>query len=413
MEGCVALRDAAACERAGRLDQAARHFRRAYRLWPELDSAMHSDGVPAALRREADALARPLDEEEEWRLARACWPALQGLGLADGELAAVSSRCLQRLWTGLGYVVRLSLSGTEGSECSAIAKVVRLPDEAEDWHRRDLDSYGVEAAFYERGLAQRLQLTGAACPTGLHVERGDGGRLTICMTEAPGTHARRLSRAQALAALSWLARLHASCWGPAAAAAAVAAGLHAQGCYWRLGRPGDDPGGREAPEPAGLRSRLRLASPGLDARLRADHLHTVCHGDAKGANMLFDEGGGVAFVDFQWACQASAAKDLAYCLTCGYPEDLEDGEEEYLGHYHRELAALLRADAVRPGLQQVRDSYQLACCDLARFQCTAGWWGNAQALRARAAAVLDRVDGGSPLPSEEAYRDAIFGAFPV
>ena len=40
----------------------------------------------------------------------------------------------------------------------------------------------------------------------------------------------------------------------------------------------------------GWEGRLRLAAKGLDARLKADAMQTIVHGDAKDANMLFAGG---------------------------------------------------------------------------------------------------------------------------
>lgn len=38
---------------------------------------------------------------------------------------------------------------------------------------------------------------------------------------------------------------------------------------------------------AGWMGRLKLAARAIDARLKSDPMQTVCHGDAKGANILY------------------------------------------------------------------------------------------------------------------------------
>lgn len=63
IESCFALCEAMACEiRHPR--EAVQYYRRAFRLWPELDSPLCSDSVPRKLRVEADALLEVLGPRE-------------------------------------------------------------------------------------------------------------------------------------------------------------------------------------------------------------------------------------------------------------------------------------------------------------------------------------------------------------
>ena len=66
---------------------------------------------------------------------------------------------------------------------------------------------------------------------------------------------------------------------------------------------------------SGFMGRLRLAARAIDLRLKADPMQSICHGDAKGANILYREESNqcVPLVyDFQYCGKACVAKDLAY-----------------------------------------------------------------------------------------------------
>eukprot|EP00931_Biecheleriopsis_adriatica_P102330 TRINITY_DN77316_c0_g1_i1.p1 TRINITY_DN77316_c0_g1~~TRINITY_DN77316_c0_g1_i1.p1 ORF type:complete len:508 (-),score=71.29 TRINITY_DN77316_c0_g1_i1:34-1524(-) len=412
IEGCVQLFEAMKCEQEDLFEEATRHYRRAYRLWPELDSALHSDGVPTSLRAEADMLLKPLEHEQTLALACRCLPVLVEMGMDAGYIDSAESRCVQRLWTGMGHIVKITLHLSSGLEHSFVAKVISIGVDATCWLKRDEESYFVEAAFYSQGHAKCLQSLGAACPQVLLVDETERGRLILCMTELLGQEHKKLSKLQTLSVLAWLARLHAYFWGTERADAAVASGLHAEGCYWCLSARHKE---LESVLFEGLKGRLRRAASAIDARLKLDCLQTICHGDAKGANMLFSDDQHVGLLDFQWVGKASAAKDLAYLLICGRPDHLDPEVEQcYLQHYHAELSALLRAQGDEPpAIDHLQNSYMLAVCDLARFQCAAGWWGNLGVLQSHAETLLSSLDGGKLLPSENSYHDALFKAFPL
>lgn len=50
--------------------------------------------------------------------------------------------------------------------------------------------------------------------------------------------------------------------------------------------------------------RLKLAARAIDLRLKADPMQSICHGDAKGANVIYAKGGDGILVplvyDFQY-----------------------------------------------------------------------------------------------------------------
>lgn len=275
--------------------------------------------------------------------------------------------------------------------------------------RRKKDSYDVEAAFYSCGHAESVLDAGAVVPRPLHVEKTNDGRcVTICMTELDGAGSHR---GDAEAFVDWLAKLHARFWGERADAA-VAAGLQTQGCYWYLDTRPDEHARMRV---GGWMGRLKLAARAIDERLKRDPMQTVCHGDAKGANILYasDECGGALplVYDFQYCGKACAAKDVAYFVNV---EAGEGEAERLLRTYHAKLCALLRAQGdTPPSLEALRDAHLLALADWRRFaEVGLGGWGDT-AANAKVQALLDRLDGGAPLPSEQAYIDAMRAEFPV
>ena len=66
---------------------------------------------------------------------------------------------------------------------------------------------------------------------------------------------------------------------------------------------------------SGWMGRLKLAARAIDLRLKADAMQTVCHGDAKGANIVFATGEGGRAIplahDFQYCGKACAAEAQA------------------------------------------------------------------------------------------------------
>ena len=106
-------------------------------------------------------------------------------------------------------------------------------------------------------------------------------------------------------------------------------------------------------------------------------------------------------------------KDLAYFFNVeAAPEPHE--EKELLAVYHRELAKRLIAHGdTPPTLASLQTSLELALCDWRRFsEVGLGGWGDRRAIR-RVTNLLDQLDGGQPLASEQAYIDAVMREFPV
>jgi hypothetical protein len=290
-------------------------------------------------------------------------------------------------------------------------------------------SYVCEASFYDNGIAARLLAAGCRVPRPLHVSSADGGsRVTICMSKLVGVSAAgRLGMVESKAVLGWLATLHAMFFGHRRADAAVALGLQSQGTYWYLDTRPDE----HATMPRhGWEGRLRLAARALDERLKLDKYVSIAHGDLKGANILLsndvggDNDGNTNTVpliyDFQYCGKACIGKDLAYFLTCGSDVDASR-EPELLAHYHQALTRQLQLQhggdidysnsPAAPSLSELETLLQLCICDLCRWMCGWGWWGKSR--DSQVIALLDKLDNGEALASEDDYVRAIAMAFPV
>eukprot|EP00747_Dinoflagellata_sp_TGD_P222727 gnl/TRDRNA2_/TRDRNA2_94417_c1_seq1.p1 gnl/TRDRNA2_/TRDRNA2_94417_c1~~gnl/TRDRNA2_/TRDRNA2_94417_c1_seq1.p1 ORF type:complete len:134 (-),score=25.80 gnl/TRDRNA2_/TRDRNA2_94417_c1_seq1:44-445(-) len=132
--------------------------------------------------------------------------------------------------------------------------------------------------------------------------------------------------------------------------------------------------------------------------------------------MLFATDGSVSMYDFQYIGKAPAAKDLAYVLICTSRDLSETEQRAYVEHYLAQLKPLLIAQGdAAPSLDELWTSYTLSVCDLARWM--VGWnrqyWNSfRRMMQPRCEPTLRAIDGGVLLESEEAYKDAIFAAFP-
>ena len=356
-----------------------------------------------------------MDNAEATKLVERCLSSFAKAGLkplgGPADIVSVTTRAIASLWAGMGNVYRLTVKTAAGETVSIMAKRVELPRVCDSiGDQRKKDSYDIEAAFYSKGHAERCIKAGALVPFPLYVEQaGRGANVTICMTQVEG---RSSARGDSEAFVGWLAKLHAAYWGSERADEAVASGLQAQGCYWHLDTRPDE---HARMGTSGFMGRLKLAARAIDLRLKADPLQSVCHGDAKGANVVYaagEDGGCIPLVyDFQYCGKACVAKDLAYFFNVEAPSTEEDA---LLRHYHARLSALLTAQGdTPPSVEALQTSHELALADWRRFtEIGLGGWGDGNANR-RVAALLDKLDGGKLLGSEQAYVDAMQREFPV
>ena len=82
-----------------------------------------------------------------------------------------------------------------------------------------------------------------------------------------------------------------------------------------------------------------------------------------------------------------------------------DTSKEYIQYYHKQLLSKLKKDDYQPTLQELEESVELVLCDWQRFMSGWGQWGSD--ISSTVKEVLDRLDGGSILKSEDAYREAM------
>ncbi|KAL9183376.1 hypothetical protein ACHAXT_005163 [Thalassiosira profunda] len=343
-----------------------------------------------------------IDRPEALSLARICLPHLLSgtASAADADALTerdVSVKSLCRLWAGMGYIYQITIKNKH----RFIAKRVIPPSKNERsfGDERKAASYLVESNFYQH-LAPSLVEEGLAIPRPYHVERDEQtDRVTICMSLLHGSPG-YLDDDKAQAVLRWLATLHAATWGSKVDEYVNKGWVQPIGSYWHLDtRPSE----HDSMPRRGWEGRLKLAARAIDERLKRDKMQCCIHGDAKDANMLFGfgEDGEVAMYDFQYCGRAPPSVDLAYflCVAVG------DTDPEYVRYYHEQLVNKLEASTKPPILKELEDSVALALCDFQRFMSGWGQWGSD--ISATVIEVLDRLDGGTMLKSEDAYREAV------
>lgn len=271
---------------------------------------------------------------------------------ATGARAVDGVESLQRLWSGYGEILRVSLAG--GQHPSVIVKLVQPP--AAGAHPRKLRSYDVELGFY-RQYASR-------CPEASRVaqcfssEKLDGGWLFVLEDlDAAGLSQRReqLPLHAARACLSWLAHFHATFLGEAPGE------LWPVGTYWHLDTRPDELARSTDPQ-------LAAAASWLDARLRGASTRTLVHGDAKVENFCFSEDlTRVAAVDFQYVGAGCGLQDVAYFIgSCLSERDCVAHADALLDYYFEVLGRLSHGVE-----EEWRALWPIAWADFARFM--SGW----------------------------------------
>lgn len=366
-----------------------------------------------------------MDHKEALHLARLCLPIMQASKVnssanSGAETAIISHRdvkqtTLCRVWAGMGYVYEISLFR---GKYKFIVKRVTTSTPTHGRKRlsigdeRKAHSYQVEANFYEK-LAPWLIRKDVLIPQPLYVERDDeGSKVIICMTKIDGSSGRGVSNMEEnKAALRWLATLHAATWGYKDDAI-LSAGLQPVASYWHLDTRPEE---HESMSKTGWEGRLRRAARAIDARLKRDKMQCLCHGDAKDANMIWSRQTScgdvsVSFCDFQYCGKGPPTVDLAYFL-CVAAADVEENEQYLVEYYYNQLSRKLMSLAVDvfPSLEEFQQSLLIAYCDFTRFMCGWGWWG--RDLSQKVKSVLDKLDGGKDLGSEDAYHKAMLHHF--
>ena len=349
-----------------------------------------------------------ISRAEALRLATICLPSIDASVdvscLNEGD---ISTKSLCRLWAGMGTIIVVKTE-TESSTHEFIVKHVVPPRRKSRslGDRRKADSYLVEANFYEKLAPRLIEEHGLALPVPYHVERDDGNdEVIICMSRLPGSPAYLDSSESINSVLDWLSTIHAATWGTAEEVDALVeeVGLQPTGTYWHLDTRPDEHSNMSR---RGWEGRLRLAARAIDERLKRDAMQCCVHGDAKDANILLDHDGATMtarMYDLQYCGRGCPAVDLAYflCVAVGGVDRI------YIEYYHQRLVEKLRGRGRRdvPALNDLEESIDLALCDFQRFMCGWGQWGSD--IGDNVLGVLQRLDEGKALESEDAYCDAM------
>lgn len=371
-----------------------------------------------------------INRTEATRLARKCLSKLlsdEPPGIIEETAASLSEndvtvKSVCRLWAGMGYIYQIAInlnlpSSTKSKYQFIVKRVIPPPKRSRSMgDERKAASYLIEANFYQHIAPTLIQQHGLSIPIPYHVERDEiSDQVTICMSRLTGSPSYLSSDDNVHAVLDWLAILHAATWGSKADEYASRGLVQPIGSYWHLDtRPSE----HDSMPRKGWEGRLKLAARAIDERLKRDEMQCCVHGDAKDANMLFhddDDGcdgnssGDVSIYDFQYCGKAPPSVDLAYflCVAVG------DTDNQYIQYYHQQLITRLgkqkQQQTNRPTLKELEESVALALCDFQRFMSGWGQWGSD--ISSTVIAVLDRLDGGTTLKSEDAYREAMMREF--
>lgn len=349
-----------------------------------------------------------IDRTEATRLSRICLPKIlqqqleersgynnDGMTLTEDN---VTIKSLCRLWAGMGYIYQVtikvpSVSSSKQQHQFIIKRVIPPPKKSRSvGDERKATSYLIEANFYEK-LAPTLindEHADLAIPVPYHVERDeDTDQVTICMSRLVGSPGYLGDGDRIHAVLTWLATLHAATWGSVTVDEYVRQKIvQPIGSYWHLDTRPDEHGSMPR---RGWEGRLKRAARAIDERLKRDEMQCCIHGDAKDANMLFnDSHAGVSMYDFQYCGKAPPSVDLAYflCVAVG------DTDIDHIKYYHQQLLQRLNENERDhiPTLKELEDSVSLALCDFQRFLSGWGQWGSD--ISSVVIQVLDRLDGG-------------------
>ena len=342
-----------------------------------------------------------------------------------------------------------------------VVKLISLPGSDDDvWRKRE--SYAVERRFYESEASDRIRTNASLLPHPklLYSDR-DGSRawpvqcflLNDLRTAFP-CHPDFLSTSQAKRALQWLATLHATFWGGDGSSGKQRwrRDLWDRGGFWTTAATASSekadskmiaaqwvPTMRwlESKQPTycttltkGLGSRLQAAAGPIARFLTAasaptSSYSTLIHGDYKAANLFFkhdqdDACGGdngaqsVAALDFQYTGAGVGAEDVAYLLYPDARGHYFDVEDELLETYHEQLVSqLMQTQKGGPSsmpLDIFRQFYELGRVDLTLYWLSRGWVastvGDARLVSALEA-TMNRLDGGTALPNQQAYEVAL------
>jgi aminoglycoside/choline kinase family phosphotransferase len=148
---------------------------------------------------------------------------------------------------------------------------------------------------------------------------------------------------------------------------------------------------------------LKDAAADIDRRLRECRFKTVCHGDFKSANLLFNVGndGSVrcGAYDFQYVGSGSGMKDVVYLFASSVQASvLQRNEAELLQYYYDRLVEQLGGDVGGYSSAVMDAQYKLAMLDYVRFMAGWGFWGSVRWAQTKAEAYMKELPGLLTVP---------------
>lgn len=159
------------------------------------------------------------------------WSKLLATHLSK-PIESVHVKRVSSLWAGYGSVSELivTFKGSKQAQQRLIVKEVQPPRDSGVGHERKVQSYACESAFYS-SVAEQLIEVGLAVPNPAFLESHPPGSFTFVLSDLtegyPNSAAGSLTEREVLAALDFLAALHAYFYGKP-----LPGGLQKQGCYW-------------------------------------------------------------------------------------------------------------------------------------------------------------------------------------
>ncbi|KAL7274821.1 hypothetical protein RUND412_002252 [Rhizina undulata] len=335
------------------------------------------------------------------------------------EFRLSSSRHLASLWSNYGSIYRLDLEPTaEGKNVkSLILKHIRPPPSSggDESHLRKLISYRVERNFYAKLSPELSENSPVAKSYQSNPEFGRADEVLLLedlKINYPNSASYSLGEKHTYTVLRWLANFHATFWGhPSLSTASKlippplkvqnadsVTGVWAHGGYWYLDTRLSEFASIQDDDPDSEYSYIlkyanyvaeKLSDPSSPGR-------TFLHGDAKGANIVFNKDGSkCAFYDFQYFGAGLGVQDLAYFLgTAVDGRLLGKSEERLLKYYFEELKEALRrlgkGDCGEYTWEIFWEQWEWALVDWMRFMASWGCWGNSSWIERRVKKIVER-----------------------
>ncbi|MEM6473676.1 MAG: oxidoreductase family protein [Planctomycetota bacterium] len=289
-----------------------------------------------------------------------------------GAKSVELNEVIQNLWSGYGVIQRARLIGRTPEK--VMIKHIDLSRDRKNrrgWsgdtsHKRKVDSYQVEARFYESyssDCGEDCTVPGLVAARAL--ENKFGWVIVMDDLDALGFNERVNTPRdeQIRGCLRWIASFHAAFLGN------PGDGLWPTGTYWHLDTRPDE----YAAMPKGM---LKKSARSIDRRLNEARFQTLVHGDAKIANFCFSKEANVAAVDFQYVGRGCGMKDVAYFISsCLSAQEAGEQENALLEFYFQELKSALARREVEVCFDELeaewRSLYPFAWADFCRF--LIGW----------------------------------------